>query len=328
MQVDYETASTKCALLIAAALALGAAAGCGDDTATGGAPGLGGAGGQGGTGGLGATGGFGAMGGFGGAGGSGGTVDCFSDPELLSLTWFHPDISADGLTLYYEADIDGSGDIWYATRADIASPFGVGVSIAEVNTAGYERGPSISSDGLTLYFNSDRAGGLGSYDIWVATRPDLGSPFGTPENVAELNSDLAEAGPHLTADGLTIYFSSNRPGTVGSNDIWVATRADLVSPFGVPQDVTELNSTELDESPSITADGLTIYLHSERAGGAGGTDLWFATRPDTSSPFGTPQNLAELNTGGGEYTPDISPDGSKLYFVGPQGLVVVDRTCP
>jgi hypothetical protein len=268
--------------------------------------------------------------------GDGDVADCFSEPqavtELHSVS-YHPDISADGLTIYLVALVPptlGLTDLWYATRPDLASPFDPPVHLAEISSEAEDRGPNISTDGLTIYFNSDREGGQGSYDIWRATRPDLGSPFGEPENVEELNLDAWDGVPHLTADGLTIYFASNRIwiGSMGALDIWVATRPDLDSPFGSPRNVVELNSTGTDASPSLTADGLTIYFHSDRPGGAGDMDLWVATRPDTSSPFGTPENLAELNTSSRDWDADIAADGSTLYFTSSDRLWVTHRTCP
>ena len=49
-----------------------------------------------------------------------------------------------------------------------------------VNSSAFDGGPSISNDGLTLYFASERPGGLGEADLWVTTRPTISGPFGPP----------------------------------------------------------------------------------------------------------------------------------------------------
>ena len=70
---------------------------------------------------------------------------------------------------------------------------------------------SLSADGLTLYFASDRVVPL-DMDLWVATRPDTDSPFGTPQPLVELNTGEQDLDPALTPDGLELFFSSTRNG--------------------------------------------------------------------------------------------------------------------
>jgi Tol biopolymer transport system component len=112
----------------------------------------------------------------------------------------------------------------------------------------------------------------------------------------------------------------------------VATRSDLGSSFGALHNLAEINSTASDEAPSLTADELAIYFASRRADGAGQYDLWVATRTDTGSAFGAPENLTELNTDGYDASPGISADGSTSYFgrgtPGAADLFVARRTCP
>jgi len=72
--------------------------------------------------------------------------------------------------------------------------------------------PSLSSDRLLLFFNSKREGGLGREDIWFAARDDAASEWRAPLAVPELNSDARETGIALAADGLQLWWSSDRPG--------------------------------------------------------------------------------------------------------------------
>jgi hypothetical protein len=85
--------------------------------------------------------------------------------------------------------------------------------------------PSLRVDGKEVYFYSTRLGGLGSQDLWMSTRQNDASPWSTPENVgAPINTSGVDIHPSLSFDGRTLMWSSNRPGTVGVRDIWMATR--------------------------------------------------------------------------------------------------------
>jgi len=174
-----------------------------------------------------------------------------------------PAISDDGLTTYLTSDRPGGGggdwaDIWVATRTDTASAFDAPQPLLEINSTGYETAPDISSDGLTLYFASDRDTADGNMNIWVAARSSVSDPFGEPVEITELSSTATDWTPTLTGDGLTMFFASDRDGTL---DIWYATRAATDLAFDEPQPVFELNTPDLcEDSPGISADGSTIYF--------------------------------------------------------------------
>lgn len=83
--------------------------------------------------------------------------------------------------------------------------------------------------------------------------------------------------------------------------------------WGTPRVLGEIGGVG-DSSPSITADLLTIVWTSDRTGGLGGADIWTATRATPTSPFMSFTNLASINSSADEYSPEISPDGTRLYF--------------
>jgi len=187
-----------------------------------------------------------------------------------------------------------------------------------VNSPAFDGGPSISADGLSLYFTSERPGGSGGGDLWVTRRTKLTDPFGAPENLrTAVNSPANEFAPSISADGLSIYFDSDRPGGLGSSDIWVATRAATAEPFGPPRNVgAPVNSAASDGLPGISADGLTLYFSSRRAGGLGEMDLWAARRKKTSDPFTAAESLgAVVNSPHHDWGPSVSADGRYLFFM-------------
>src|SRR6266849_1133906 len=87
---------------------------------------------------------------------------------------------------------------------------------ATINTAANEQGPTLSSDGLSLYLGSDRAGGSRSFDIWVSRRACAECHWKPPVNLgAVVNTAASETGPGLSIDGHLLFFTSTRPGGQG-----------------------------------------------------------------------------------------------------------------
>ena len=176
--------------------------------------------------------------------------------------------------------------------------------------------PSFTEDRLELYFESNRAGGAGSTDLYVSTRTSTAEPWGSPRALVELNTPTRDSGPGISPDGLTLWFASARPGGQGEQDIWVTSRPSRSSNWDTPVLVAELNSPEGDQLPSVSDDGLTIHFSSARAGGAGGFDIYVARRTDVRSAWSAPQPLTELNTEFDDTRPLLRSDGLELYFSG------------
>lgn len=92
-------------------------------------------------------------------------------------------------------------------------------------------------------------------------------------------------------------------------------RCDPAKPFGTPVRFAELSSNSNDLWPSLTADELTLYFHSDRGGAStlGSDDIFVATRPSLTSPFGAPRVVANVNNTGYDQCPSITGDGLFLY---------------
>jgi Tol biopolymer transport system component len=130
-------------------------------------------------------------------------------------------ISADGLELFFTSDRAGRNDIWVARRTSDNAPFSTPELVEGVNSASADGFPSLSGDGLTLYFETDRGGQI---QIWTATRATKGAPFTGAAPVAAVNSAGSDGDPEISADGRTLYFTSDRAGK-GGYDIWFAVRS-------------------------------------------------------------------------------------------------------
>lgn len=248
---------------------------------------------------------------------------------------YEPRLSADGLTLYFvrgkAGDEDGgSADIVFSRRSfESWSP---PQPLPGVNSDADDLGPELSADGRTLYFYSNRAGGQGGYDLWMARRDDELTSFAAPENLGPaVNSAYNEYGPAVCADGSTLYFASNRPraseAVVPDAQPWSATiREDLFkrtydlyvvmseeSAGATATALTLLNTDANEGAPAVSPSGDFLYFTSDRVGGAGGFDLYRARRLR-----GTLTDVINLgpaiNTPANELDPAVSLGGFALHF--------------
>jgi hypothetical protein len=248
----------------------------------------------------------------------------FGTPKNLGSavnTSFHDaagGITPDGLSLFLDSDRSGAFDIWVTTRATTDDNWGTPEKLAEpLNSNFWDGTPSLSADGLSLFFCSDRPGGSGGNDIWVSTRASLSDTWGEPENLGPtVNSPNQDWTPDLSADGLSLYFCSDRPEGLWDLDLWVSTRATVSEPWGEPVNLgPTVNSSAFDMGGTVTPNGLVLFFTSTRPGGLGDRDLWMTRRATTSDPWQEPVNLGSpINTLAMDTGTVISPDGSTLYF--------------
>jgi len=129
-----------------------------------------------------------------------------------------------------------------------------------------------------LYFGSTRPGGPGQSDIYVSAQGADGS-WGPAVLVPELSSPLDDQRPNVRFDGLELTLQSNRPGSVGLSDIWVATRQTTLDDWSAPVNLgATVNHAQADQQASISSDRETLLFTSNRPGGFGNFDLYTTTR--------------------------------------------------
>lgn len=174
--------------------------------------------------------------------------------------------SPDGLELFFSSARSGSRDLWVARRGQPSGNFGDPTPILFVNSDSDDQNPSLTADGLALFFATDRDAPRFREDIYTSTRASRLAAFARPERVAELSGPTKDGAPFISPDGLTIHFTSDRPGA-RRLDIWTATRPSRTAPFSAPVHLPELASAADDEDPSISPDGKELYFASNRAGG-------------------------------------------------------------
>jgi Tol biopolymer transport system component len=251
----------------------------------------------------------------------------FGEPEKITGLGFGPTASqwgpalaADGATLILSSSLPGGFDSLYqATRSDRGSVFSGAIALTSLNGSANSGTPFLGFDGTRLYFYSDRSGGVGSRDLYVATRANPLDSFESASLVPGVNSAASDHLPWVSPDELTLYFSSARAGGSGGYDLWTATRAARAGAFGSPKRISELDTASSEEGASLTPDELTLFFASDRANGAGKLDLWMSTRASKSDDFGAPVNLAGLNSAANDMNVAVSADGRELFFTSDRG---------
>jgi len=138
----------------------------------------------------------------------------------------------------------------------------------------WESQPSLSSDGKTMYFSSNRPGGFGELDIWRSTRRADGT-WSEPENLgASINTAGSEKSPFFHSDGQTLYFSSTGHPGFGGFDIYFS-KLDKEIGWQTPKNIGyPINSEKDDLGFFVSTDGKTGYFASDKFEGVGGWDVY------------------------------------------------------
>lgn len=185
-------------------------------------------------------------------------------------------ISQDGKYLFFTGcnRPDGLGrcDIYIAQKK--GDDWGRPVSLsAPLNTTGWEAQPSISADGRTIYFVSNRKGGYGGYDIWKSQLTDKG--WGTPENMGpNINTVYDEQSPFIHPDDNTFYFCSNGWPGMGNKDLFIS-RLGKDGIWQKPENLgSPINSSGDENGLTLTANGAYAFFSSDNLEGFGGYDIY------------------------------------------------------
>jgi outer membrane protein OmpA-like peptidoglycan-associated protein/tetratricopeptide (TPR) repeat protein len=195
-------------------------------------------------------------------------------------------ISQDGKVLFFTGcnRPDGLGrcDIYISQKKgdDWGKPFDLS---PPVNTSGWESQPSISADGRTLYFVSNRKGGYGGYDIWKSNLTEKG--WSEPENLGpNINTAFDEQSPFIHPDDSTLYFCSNGWPGLGGKDLFVS-RLGTDGKWQKPENLGyPINSSGDENGLTLTANGTYAFFASNNLNGAGGFDIYTFELPEKLRP--------------------------------------------
>ncbi len=225
-------------------------------------------------------------------------------PTINTPGGFAPDFSPDGHWLFFNGGEPGGpvgpSAIWLSHRKHTHDDFAWEPAVnlgPDINVPGLDtNAPTFFRDeetGITsIYFNSLlRKDGPGDFDIYVSTqredRDERGfvGTFGPGVLVPELSSPRRDTRTAIRRDGLEMFVTSNRVGSVPgpsgepSLDLWVSTRDSTLNPWSTPVNLgPTINTAAAEAGPALSRDGTTLYFYSTRPGGFGGEDLYVTTR--------------------------------------------------
>jgi hypothetical protein len=223
-------------------------------------------------------------------------------------------LSPDELTIYFSSTRTGTlgdYDIFTATRSSATAMWGTATPLAGVNTAGRERYPMISSDGLTIYVLTGMATGSPNYQLSFATRASTSSTFGALAEVSTLNTTSNDEVGTILPNA--IYIASDRNGA--GYDLFRAPGSGSTFSTPLPVSGVNLNLAGMTESNAVvTPNELVLFFHSNRAPQVGGGDIWVASRTDVANGFDAPTNVQVLNTTALDVPTWVSADGCNLYI--------------
>jgi hypothetical protein len=181
---------------------------------------------------------------------------------------------------------------------DWSEPVNVG---APISSTFVDQSPTLSADGLSLYFSSNRPGTVGGNDLWVAHRACSHCPWEAPSNLGPLvNSAGGDAGPSLSLDERMLFFTSNRAGGRGLNDIYVTKRVDRADDLGWETPVllsSEVSTAEYEHAPNYVQTGGeagTLYFTRGVSNGVG-NDIYRVTVNHDGEPVGAASLVTDLS---------------------------------
>jgi len=191
----------------------------------------------------------------------GGFEDIFISEKSANGQWKNPEPLGDNINGY-------NHDACIALSPD-GKPL-----LGEVNTNHWEGSASLSADGKTLYFTSDKPAGFGGRDIYKATLIN-DSIWGNIENLGPtINTPYNDDAPFIHPDGRTLVFSSEGHNSMGGYDIF-HTQLQLNGTWLPPTNIGfPINSPDRDTYYVLSADGKTGYFSSGRPGGYGLQDIY------------------------------------------------------
>ncbi|MEO7111561.1 MAG: hypothetical protein ABI183_14065 [Polyangiaceae bacterium] len=242
----------------------------------------------------------------------------FGTPTLLNVNsamddW-GPRLSPDERTLYFASSRanhgDGGAGIFTANRTSVTDDFSTPTLMPNINGPYVAVHPTVTADGLNLYFQSNQ---LGPNDIFLSTRANLGDNFGAPILLPNINSATEQDAPFVRADGTVIYFSQRASAPA---KLQIRRAVASAGSFAAAASEDEINSPNFDTTfPTVTPDDLTIFFASDNPkASSGGYDMWMAERASTSDAFSDILPLTHMNSAGGDYPAWVSADRCTLYF--------------
>jgi hypothetical protein len=242
-----------------------------------------------------------------------------SEPDVATDE-HEPDATNDGPEAGAAKDAREGGVEAGAVDADTPSsscrssqPFGTPVLVPVLNPGGNLWTAQLSPDERVAYLGIN----TGQLGIFISVRPNRFDPFGPPTPLSAVNDTSVTDSPSATANGLALFFESNRS---GGYRVYKAERSFLGAEFSKPILLTDLGDVP-SGGPFVTPDGRALYFHSLRESSM---DLYRAA--DNGTGFDPPVRLEGVSTDGAdEYHPVVTPDELTIFYQSSAGMLSASR---
>lgn len=229
---------------------------------------------------------------------------------------------------------EGDFDLWYAINKNYDKPgdplfessANVGLPINSESLDGHPTLRRLVDGGYEMYFSSfataTRPGPALTniyYTVWK------GGKWTVPVPVVEVNTEFHDRMPSISQDGRFLFFSSDRLGGKGGDDIWVSEFNLNTGKWGEPKNAGNINTSASEVTPAIHADGTTLYFSSNQSGGVGGYDIYFTqslSRLEDENEadimakgWSKPLNIGKpFNSEFDDEYPTVIGSGERVYF--------------
>jgi len=236
------------------------------------------------------------------------------DSVNSDVSEYYPTVTLDGSKLIFTRRVNNYNEDFYESEKLDDHWSKARALVGNINTNMNEGAQNVSQDGQWLIFTGcNFPEGFGSCDLYISYLTPEG--WSTAENLGSaVNTEFWESAPSLSPDKRDLYFSSNRPGGYGGNDIYVTHRTQN-GRWSEPENLGPVVNTAGDESaPFIHADNQTLYFTSSGHPGYGGDDLYLS-RKGLDGKWTTPENLGyPINTIENEGSLVVAADGKTAYY--------------
>ncbi len=188
-----------------------------------------------------------------------------------------PEVSFDGLTICFNSTravvgAQGGFDLFMSTRNSRDADWDPPGLIPGVSSAESDMGAVMNQAQTTMVFHRT---GPSDLDLYIAERETKGDDWGEPMRMGGIDTDAQEADAWLSADGITLYFNSNRTGGSGDSDIYRTTRLTAAPVFTAPDELEEIDSEFHEANVGLALGGRYLIMSSARSGEH---ELWEASR--------------------------------------------------
>lgn len=219
-------------------------------------------------------------------------------------------LTGDMLEMFFESDrvSAGQSDIYTSRRASITDPWPEPTRVDELSTPFLETSMEVSTDGLTLYFSSNRPPSM-TVDVFVSTRSNRSAPWSAPVLVSALSTATSNDYNAQPWSDTVLFMTSDRQPARGGSDVFRTTRASANDTWDTPAVVSGLDTSRYEGEAFADATGAVWFTGDA----AGDDDLW-RSEPNGDGTYKPAELVLEIDTQYAENDAWLSPDGHTLYF--------------